>query len=89
MIRTGYTYLIVVALVALTSACKSNSPGPVSGIIDRSAAAASDPPAPSSSPPSIGGDPPRVATVGRTYIFQPQSSDRDNDRLLFGISNHA
>lgn len=37
--------------------------------------------------PVISGNPPTAATVGERYVFRPTASDRDRDRLTFGISN--
>jgi Putative Ig domain len=38
-------------------------------------------------PPVISGNPSTTATVGERYVFRPTASDRDGDRLRFGISN--
>ena len=38
-------------------------------------------------PPVISGSPPTTATIGQQYVFRPTASDRDGDRLRFGISN--
>ncbi len=37
--------------------------------------------------PVISGSPPTTATIGERYAFRPTASDRDGDRLTFGISN--
>lgn len=37
--------------------------------------------------PVISGSPPTTATIGVRYVFRPTASDRDGDRLTFGVSN--
>lgn len=37
--------------------------------------------------PEIGGNAPRTAVVGQRYIFQPNASDGDGDKLTFSIAN--
>jgi hypothetical protein len=39
------------------------------------------------SPPVISGHPPEAVVAGRTYVFQPNASDQDGDRLVYSISN--
>lgn len=56
----------------------------------------SDPQTPSAPPgnpgegnqaPQISGSAPTTAVVGQSYVFQPQASDPDGDKLSFTISN--
>ncbi len=58
------------ALLASLSACTSGG-------------SSSTPP---STPPVITGTPSQIASVGRTYSFQPSATDADGDTLTFGIS---
>ncbi len=41
---------------------------------------------PPSTSPVITGTPSQIASVGRTYSFQPSATDADGDTLTFGIS---
>jgi len=55
------------------------------------AAAVETPPgnggADSKASPEIWGDPETSATVGVTYVFQPEASDSDGDVLEFSVAN--
>jgi hypothetical protein len=45
------------------------------------------PPPPANTAPTISGIPAASVVVGQTFVFQPNASDADGDRLTFSISN--
>jgi predicted small lipoprotein YifL len=82
----------VILLLGTLAACGGGGSGdapPTSNLTQPSTSPPQTAPSPgrTNNAPSITGSPATTAAVGQAYVFQPQASDADGDRVTFTIAN--